>query len=76
MKFAEIGKRRLESLISYDEGIDKRELSVFEKEIRRVIAEYFMLKNKDVKITFRKNGDGIDINVYAFASEIKDLKIM
>ena len=28
MKFAEISKRRLESLISYDEGIDKRELTL------------------------------------------------
>lgn len=76
MTVSSISVKRLQSLLSFDEGITSRELSLVEREIKKVLGEYFALKNKDVKITFEKGFDGININVSAHADKVKELKVL
>lgn len=76
MTVSSISVKRLQSLLSFDEGISSRELSLAEREIKKVLGEYFALKNKDVKITFEKGFDGININVSAHADKVKELKVL
>ena len=76
MTVSSISVKRLQSLLSFDEGISSRELSLAEREIKKVLGEYFALKNKDVKITFEKGFDGININVSAHADKVTELKVL
>ena len=76
MKISEIGVRRLKNLLGADEGLSSRELAVVEKEIKAVLSRYFSLKNKDVKISFSKGFDGINVSIAAHAERVKDFKVL
>lgn len=71
MTAANIGKKRLESLLAFDEGFSARELSIAEREIKTVLARHFLLDGKDVEISFAKSEGEIVIRVLAKAKTLK-----
>lgn len=71
MTTANIGKKRLESLLAFDEGFSSRELSIAEREIRAVLARYFSLDGKDVDISFTQTEGEIVVRVLAKAKTVR-----
>lgn len=76
MTVSEIGILRLKNLINGDEGLKQRELYIVEKEIKKVLDEYFCLRGKEVYFNFAKNDCGITINILAEAEKIKSFSIL